>query len=347
MAPAAGAVYGRAHESETAEEKGTVIIGTGNGRFGEGRPRVGLALGSGAARGWAHIGVIKALREAGIEPDLVCGTSIGALVGAAHASGQLEPLERWVRGLSWREVIRFMDLQLTGGGIVEGEKLIELVRRHTEDVAIESLPVPFAAVATELATGQEIWFQQGSTLEAVRASCALPGLFPPVRHGHMWLADGGMVNPVPVSLCRAMGAEVVIAVNLNGDIVGKHFRDGPERRLPARRRDEAEEGDLFERLRATIGNSVWSKAEAMVSGFLGRGGEGPPGLFEVLSSALNIMQDRITRSRMAGDPPDIVLAPRLAHIALLEFDRASEAIEEGEQAVRQILPAIEAAVGRA
>ncbi len=303
-------------------------------------PKIGLALGSGAARGWAHIGVIKALRAAGIEPHIVCGTSIGALVGAAYAAGRLEPFERWVRQLTWRDVIRYMDLQFSGGGVMEGERLIEYARRHVRDVAIEALPIPYAAVATELASGQEVWLQKGSLLDAVRASCALPGLFSPLPRGGQWLVDGGLVNPVPVSLCRAMGAEVVIAVNLNGDIVGKHFRPAPAVDV-----EEAEmESDFLGRLSSAFSRSLRVKAEEMVSGLIGS--DETPGMFEVLSSALNIMQDRITRSRMAGDPPDIMLAPRLAHIALLEFDKAAEAITAGEQVAERMLPAIRDLIGK-
>ena len=304
--------------------------------------KIGLALGSGAARGWAHIGVIKALRAAGIEPDIVCGTSIGALVGAAYAAGRLEPFERWVRQLTWRDVIRYMDLQLSGGGVMEGERLLEYARRHVRDVAIEDLPIPYAAVATELTSGQEMWLQQGSLLDAVRASCALPGLFSPLRQGDRWLVDGGLVNPVPVSLCRAMGADVVIAVNLNGDIVGKHFRPPPA--ISVEEDVTMAESDFLGRLSNAISRGLRVKAEEMVSGLIGS--DGTPGMFEVLSSALNIMQDRITRSRMAGDPPDIMLAPRLAHIALLEFDKAAEAIAAGEQVTERMLPVIHDLVGK-
>ncbi len=308
----------------------------------EGTLRIGLALGSGAARGWAHIGVINALKEAGIEPDIVCGASVGALVGGAYASGQLAPFEAWVSGLTWRDVIRYMDVQLTGGGFVEGERLLEFARSHAVDVQIESLPKRFAAVATELSKGQEVWLQNGSLLDAVRASCALPGLFPPVSADDKWLADGGLVNPVPVSLCRALGAEVVIAVNLNGDIVGKHFRSG--RPAGGRAVTEQEASDFLGRLHATLSNGFRARAEEMVSSLMGS--NNTPGVFEVLSSALNIMQDRITRSRMAGDPPDVMLAPRLAHIGLLEFHQAEVAIEAGEQAVKHMLPAIFDALNR-
>ncbi|HVC11809.1 MAG TPA: patatin-like phospholipase family protein, partial [Burkholderiales bacterium] len=185
------------------------------------RPRIGLVLGSGSARGWAHVGVIRALEEAGIRPDLVCGTSIGALVGAAYAAGELDRFEQWVLGMGFKDVLALMDVRL-GGGMLKGERLMEFLRRNFVDRPIEELPMPFAAVATALQTGAEVWLRSGSTVEAVRASIALPALFTPVVQEGRILVDGGLVNPVPVSLARAMGAEIVIAVDLSSDIVGRY-----------------------------------------------------------------------------------------------------------------------------
>ena len=188
-------------------------------------PKIGIALGSGSARGWAHIGVIKGLAELGIEPDIVAGTSIGALVGAAYANDQLDLLEQWALSLNWKELVSYLDMGVAGGGVIEGEKLLDFFSKHVNHSDIESMPKKFAAVATDLDTGREIWLQTGSVLHAVRASIALPGLFRPFKLNDRWLVDGGLVDPVPVSLCRAMGADIVIAVNLNGDIVGKHSQN--------------------------------------------------------------------------------------------------------------------------
>lgn len=179
-----------------------------------GKTRIGLALGGGSARGWAHIGVIRALQDAGIEPDIVCGTSIGALVGAAYVGGELDPLEAWVRSLRLQTVVGFLDFSLTGG-LIKGEKLIGFFRNHFVDRDIRELARPFGAVATDLQRGREVWLREGPVTDAVRASIALPGLFTPVQLDGRWLVDGGLVNPVPVSLCRAMGADLVIAVDLN------------------------------------------------------------------------------------------------------------------------------------
>jgi NTE family protein len=285
------------------------------------RPRIGLALGSGSARGWAHVGVIRALEEAGIRPDLVCGTSIGALVGAAYASGELDRFEQWLLGLGIRDVVAFMDVSLSGG-LLKGDRLMEFLSRNFVDHSLEDLDVPFAAVATALHTGAEVWLRQGSTLEAVRASIALPALFTPVLSDGVMLVDGGLVNPVPVSLARAMGADVVIAVDLNSDILGKHLRPSPLVEMPA--------GSPVDWIRRLQGNLA-----ALMPSFLTD--DRQPSILDVLASGINIMQVRITRSRMAGDPPEVVVAPQLAHLGLLDFHRAHEAIEKGRQAVSAVL----------
>ena len=189
--------------------------------------RIGLALGSGSARGWAHVGVIRALLRAGIEPDLVCGTSIGALVGAAYAAGEIDRFEPWVASLTRQQVMSLLDLRLSAGGMIEGRKLVEYFRARFDDPGIDKLPRPFACVATELDSGREVWLRDGPVIDAVRASISLPGLLTPMQRDGRLLVDGGLVNPVPVSLCRAMGADVVIAVDLNWDLVGRRTRAAP------------------------------------------------------------------------------------------------------------------------
>ena len=285
------------------------------------RPHIGLALGSGSARGWAHIGVLHALQEAGIVPDVVCGTSIGALVGAAYATGQLPAFTDWAVGLDRRKVFQFMDFQW-GGGVLKGDKLLAFLRHHSQDCEMESTAVPFAAVATDLYSGGEVWLRQGSMAEAVRASIALPGLFAPVERAGRWLVDGGLVNPVPVSLARAMGADIVIAVDLNADILRRHLRplhsdmpSAPTTRWPWQ------------------GSWLWGGEDAESAQSMPE-----PALTDVVLASVNIMQMRITRSRLAGDPPELVVAPRLAHLELLDFHRAPEAIEAGRQAMQQALP---------
>ncbi|KAB2890212.1 MAG: patatin [Desulfobulbaceae bacterium] len=291
---------------------------------------IGLALGSGSSRGWAHIGVISALTEQGIIPDIVCGTSIGSLVGASYVSATLEKLEQWVCSLTKFETVRFFDINSSLNGFVDTDRLHRFLNEYVanDEAQIEDLGKQYAAVATELETGREVWLTKGPVLEAVWASISLPGLFPAIRHGNRWLVDGGLVNPVPVSVCRALGADIVIAVNLNGDIVGKHFQ-----KSPAITKKVENHGviDKLSNLVTEYTSSIFSPAKNVAQ---------PPGLFEAIAGSVNITQDRITRSRMAGDPPDILLAPKLAHIGLLEFYRAAEAIREGRECVRRMLPVI-------
>lgn len=304
------------------------------------KPRIGIALGSGSARGWAHIGVLRALADMGIKPDVVAGCSIGAFVGAAHACGQLDALERWTRALDWMDILGFLDVSLLGGGLVQGDRLLESAREFITASDFESLKLPFGTVATNMQTGREVWFREGPLLPGVRASLALPGLFKPIKVDGEWLVDGGLTNPVPVSLCRAMGAEIVIAVNLNGDIVGKHRRRAVAKEEHRSDDDLDAEFNFIARLSDQISTSLHARRDEWLNNILGVDTE-RPGWFEVMASSINIMQDRITRSRMAGDLPEIMLSPRLAHLALMEFDRADDAIAEGRLEVERMRPLIE------
>lgn len=298
-------------------------------------PKIGLALGSGASRGWSHIGVIKALLREGIEPDIICGTSVGAMIGSSYLVGKLEYLENWVLSSTRKDVLKFFNVKLTGSGFVDTERLGRFLNQYVagKEHLIESLPKPFTAVATDLSNGREVWFQEGGLTEAIRASMALPGLFPAVRHNHRWLVDGGLVNPVPVSTCRALGADVVIAVNLNSDVMGRREQKKPEP-APARKK-----GVLHNLKQTTLEYSSAILPDNDKQ-------DGAPGLFASITSSINIVQDRITRSRMAGDPAEVVISPRLAHIGLLEFHRAAEAIEEGELCVKAVLEDIRKVTGK-
>lgn len=309
--------------------------------------KIGLALGSGSSRGWSHIGVINALNEHGIVPDIICGTSIGALVAASYATGNLERLCPWVEALSKFDMARYFKINYSMTGLVHTDRFNDFLCDYVapEQVNIETLPKRYGTVATELATGRETWFTKGSLLEAVWASISLPGLFPAIRHNDRWLVDGGLVNPVPVSLCRALGADIVIAVNLNGDIMRRRL--GVSRRTTTKRTKDAVEQSTTP---ATAKSGVVGKLSNMVSDYRASLLTGssvpaqPPSLFEAIVSSVNITQDRITRSRMAGDPPDLLIAPKLSHIGLLEFYRGSEAIEEGRKSVERMLPEIKFAL---
>ena len=300
------------------------------------RPKIGIALGSGVARGWAHLGVLRALARHGVQPDLIAGTSIGALVGGAHLSNRSPQLEVWARALTKLKVISFLDVRLGGSGVIGGGRLAQEMERNFGDLSIENLSAPFTAVAADLATGHEIWLNSGKLIDALRASFSLPGVFPPVRIDDRWLVDGALVNPVPVSVCRAMGAEIIIAVNLHADIIGKA-------RVPGKTYQAVAGFDLLTELETSETEDKSWRLDSFINRMFGRQPDAPS-MFGVMVSALNIVQDRLTRSRLAGEPPDVAINPRVGHIGLLEFHRASEVIEEGEAAVERAMPDIKAAL---
>lgn len=306
-------------------------------------PRIGIALGSGSSRGWAHIGVLRALAEHGIHPEIVCGCSVGAVVGAAYAAQRLDVLETGVLAFNRLELMRFFELNPSLNGFVNRDKLQQFFHTNVCDAtqSIEQLSCKFASVATDLETGREIWFTQGAVLEAVFASIALPGLFTPYRYGKQWLVDGGLVNPVPVSMCRALGADVIIAVNLNGNIA-RRYANHIQKAKPEKPADvtlsktsdaEAAKSETFV---DTLTTSLREYSAALFPDTNSKPKETAPSLMDALAASINIMQDKITRSRMVGDPPEILLTPSLEHIGLLEFHRAAEAIAEGYDTVERM-----------
>jgi len=297
------------------------IANSGSGKF-----KIGLALGGGAARGWAHIGVLRALHQAGIQPDIIAGTSIGAVVGACELAGQLDELEAFARELTRRRVLGYLDFNLAGTGLITGHRLGERLRRQLGDTKIEDLQRRFTAVATEIGTGHEVWLSRGNLVDAVRASYALPGVFRPVKVDGRWLFDGALVNPIPVSVCRALGARYVIAVNLNIDISNRGTISNIS---PMPGSDQ----DMEEAPPVTAKNGVGVR-QLLQRQLLGRG-EDVPGISTVMVDAFNIVQDRIARSRLAGDPPDSMISPRLHGIGLFDFHRADELIARGEAAAQR------------
>jgi NTE family protein len=296
------------------------------------KPLIGIALGSGVGRGWAHLGILNTLEAAGVQPDIVCGTSIGALVGGAYVGGRMAELEEWARGLTTSGMARLFDFRLQAGGIIAGRRIPQILHADLHSRAIEDLDRPFVAVATDLSTGQEVWLRDGNLIEAIRASYAIPGLFPPVQRDGRLLIDGALVNPIPVSVCRALGADVTIAVNLNTDRL-------PESPLQD---DEALELMDFEAL-----NEPEREFPGMGSmrRFLSRR-RNDPSLFTVVARALTIGQDRIARSRLAGDPPDVLIVPAVGDVGLFEFYRAAESIAAGAAAATAALPEIHFALHR-
>ncbi len=295
------------------------------------RPRIGLALGAGAARGWSHIGVLQELAARQVQLDVIAGASIGAVVGGCYAAGRLDALEAFARSLTKRRVFSLMDVSFSGLGMLSGGKLRDELARELAGRCIEGLPITFGAVATEIGSGHEVWLRKGDLVEAVRASYALPGIFEPVRVDNRWLFDGALVNPVPVTLCRAMGADLVIAVNLVGDTAyrGALIADGTQAAA------EADPG-----IAAEGAGPAAAEARQLRRQF-GRGADGAPGIAAAMLDAFNITQDRISRSRLAGDPPDVLINARLSKIGLFEFHRAEELIAIGREAARRALNEIE------
>lgn len=302
------------------------------------RPRIGIALGAGAARGWSHIGILRELEAAGIRPDIVVGTSIGAVVGGFYAAGKLDALEEFARSVTRRRMVGLLDLSLSGSAIFGGTRLRQKIEEALGGIDIADMPRRFTAVATEIGSGHEIWLRDGPAATALNASYAMPGILEPVRVHNRWLFDGALVNPIPVSVCRALGADIVIAVSLvsdtmfRGSVVGdRHAGDGAVDVLA----DKIEE--------ATAGSSWLGGAHArrFLKRYFTRPANGVPGITNVMLDAFTITQDRIARSRLAGDPPDILIATRLEDIGLFDFHKAPVMIARGRDAARRRMPDIE------
>jgi NTE family protein len=291
--------------------------------------KIGLALGGGSARGWAHIGVLRALNAAGIYPDIIAGTSIGAVVGGCYVAGELGALEQFARELTRRKVLGFLDINFSGTGLINGQRLCDILDTTLKGVSIEDLSKRFVAVATEIGTGHEIWLSRGKLVDAMRASYALPGIFRPVAINGRWLFDGALVNPIPVSVCRALGARYVIAVSLASDTSGRgtvvpYMEAVPEEQYQPQ--PEPQSGVIARNGRAM--------KKLLQRQFFGRSDNGP-GISRVMMEAFNIVQDRISRSRLAGDPPDIIIQPRLPAFGLFDFHRAEALIECGIAATKR------------
>jgi NTE family protein len=280
--------------------------------------RVALVLGSGGARGYAHIGVIEEIERRGYDIACIAGCSMGAVIGGIYAAGKLDEYRNWIESLDYLDVLRLVDVSFRLGAI-RGDKVFGIAEERVGELTFAAMKKPFACVATELETGRERWLQEGGVMAAVRASCSIPGMFVPVRINEQWLIDGAVVNPVPISLCRAMGADLVIAVNLNSD-TRQNWSSHDDDEVTAR--------------------------HPLLQWLPKRNHPGAPSMIGVMNNSISIMQERITRARMAGDPPEIALNPHLGDLAIMDFHRASEAIAEGEACVDRMIPFIEAEVRR-
>ena len=292
-------------------------------------PRLGLVLGAGSARGWAHIGVLQALDELGVKPEIVCGCSSGALVGASYVTGHLRTLAELVHSLTWRRTLAYMDFTWAGGGLIEGRRIVSFFESNVEDIAIENARPIFGAVATDLHSGRETWFTRGSIIDAVRASIALPGLLTPLRLRDRWLVDGSLVNPLPVSLCRALGADIIIGVSMNGDLISR-----PQRGLRAEVSAPLPENERSSWLRLLTmrfnGQSRQRSAESLKVALPDANNR--ISYADVIGQSLLVTQDFISRVRLAADPVDVLIAPDVAHISMIDFHRGAEAIEAGRRA---------------
>jgi NTE family protein len=329
--------------------------------------KIGLALGSGASRGWAHIGVIQALEEMGIQIDIVSGCSIGSYVGAAYASGKLAELAEWVESLTEWQVFALMGVGFHKGGLVSGLKVFKALQDNFSFDTFEQLNKPFAAVATDLYSGREVNFTSGSVIEAVKASCAIPGLFPPLLFNNRWLVDGGVVNPVPVNMCRMLGADIVIAVNLSADFrpqslatntidhgnnqkkTSEFFKRSQQQiqqwfKKSGSSEQESSNQDLIEEENGLTEECLEilepANIDESIPTDLSDGSEvkipPAPSIINAMTGSLDILSARVTRSRLAGDPPDILIEPQLRDFGMMEFYRASELIEHGRASVKRI-----------
>jgi len=287
--------------------------------------KLGLALGTGGARGWCHIGVLRALRDMGVAPDIVVGSSMGAVVGAAYAGGALDALEAWARALTPRRVWSLIDMRLTGGGLVGGTSISKMLKEIGLECRIEELSLPFVAVAADLSTGQEVWLQEGSLASATRASVAIPGILSPVCIDGRWLIDGGVVNPVPITPLVALGAQVVIAVNPNAATGGRFWTPGQDwPGLP-------DMSDMVDHVSNKLPDALtrfWQSGTPEAPSK----DPTPPSYTALINATIDMMSDQIRRARLAADAPHVLISARLAHMNIMQFHLASEAIDEGYRA---------------
>lgn len=300
------------------------------------RKSVGLVLGSGASRGWAHIGVIRALEEANITIDYIAGSSVGAYVGAIYSSGSLGSLEQFLLQMDGKKIFSYFDVVFPKSGLLNGSKRVhELFSMHTDAKNFSDLYIPVMMVATDLERGKKVILQSGNIFEALRATMSYPGLFAPVRLGGRWLVDGGLVDPVPVGLARAMGARVVIAVDLNSRIVSRSKEDDAVKikeeasrtGLDTPAREFENRGELVKKMSdfyGNIGNSVRQKTNNLLHSELS-----PPDIIDTVMTSVGIMQERITRTNLAVEQPDILIQPRLGELKMMNFDQIKHTIEEG------------------
>lgn len=307
----------------------------------KGRLRVGLALGSGAARGAAHLGILRAIREHRIPVDFIAGTSIGSLVGAAYASGRIESLHEAMLNLNLKEILYyFVEISRPRGGLIDGKRVLEFIKEFIDDTEIGALPIPFRAVATDIRDGAEVVLDSGPVMDAIRASISIPGVFSPVLRDGAVLVDGGLVNPVPVNVVRDMGAEFIVAVDLNHGRAQAHAPREPEPPTARERspRPDMESGSWPERMRVAYQRNLESwdqKIKAQVHQWTRSGVV--PSIIDVLGNSIRIMEAQISETSLRATKPDVVIRPPVGHLSFMDFHRAAEAIEAGYETAREVL----------
>ena len=293
------------------------------------RKTVGLVLGCGSSRGWAHIGAIEALEDANIPIDLIVGCSIGSYIGAIYASQSIKSLKDFVLKMDGKKVFSYFDIVLPRSGLLDGtKKLMELFSMHTDVQNFSELKIPVMMVATDLETGQKVVLKSGKLLNALRASMSIPGLFAPARIKNRWLVDGGLVDPVPVSVARAVGADIVIAIDLSSGIISKQKRKKQKfqsKKTPVEQ--EEKKNELIEKLSKYYENAGSSFKNKINDLF--KKEASTPDIIETVTTSFNIMQDRITRINLAVPPPNVLIQPHLGELKMLDFDQVEHTIEEG------------------
>lgn len=294
-------------------------------------PRIGLALGSGGARGWAHVGVLRRLQDLKVPIHCVVGTSIGSIMGAAFAAGRLDVLEDLSLQLDWRRVAKlFIEVGFPRSGLVTGRRVQALIQDVIGVRHIEDLKLPFAAVAANLYTGEQVVFSRGSVVEAIRASIAIPGIFVPAHHHGQHLVDGGTINPVPIDVAESLGADLVIAVDVNLS-PGRGCEKAPSEPLPLNSSDAGAVSTIVAGINEPVPRIQGAMAEAMQRWFRHE----TPGIsiFDVLTRSVRIAENQITRSRLLLHPPALLIQPKVGDIETLEFHRSAQAIAAGRMAV--------------
>ncbi|MEI6210736.1 MAG: patatin-like phospholipase family protein [bacterium] len=294
------------------------------------RPRIGLALGSGGARGWAHVGVLRRLQELNVPIYCVAGTSIGSIMGAVFAARRLDVIEDLSRQIDWRRVARmFVEVGFPRAGLVTGHRIQQLIQEVVGVHLIEDLLIPFAAVAANLKTGEQVVLSRGSVVDAIRASIAIPGIFVPAQHDGHHLVDGGMINPLPIDVAESMGADVVIAVDVN--LLPGRGIDPPHTACPTVAHGmDRDVTAILAHTREALPRVQSAFADAMERWF--RRETTGLTIFDVLTRSVRIAENQITHGRLKLHPPALLIQPAVGSIETLEFHRASQAIEAGRAA---------------